>query len=114
MLHQRSGRISDGRTCALRWKATASGSDASARYDIYGYATRSMTTCYNRYDSTKAGEMCRVQYATGENPKPDPGPARQPGRRSLGAIPQRWLPAIMAKPVVPPFALLVRGFDFAA
>src|SRR6266704_3318454 len=114
MLHQRSGRISDGRTCALRWKATASGSDASARYDIYGYATTFMNNCYNRYDSTKAGEMCRVQYATGENPQPDPGPARQAGRRSLGAIAQRWLTAIIAMPIVLAFALLGGWFAFAA
>src|SRR5260370_36763039 len=65
-------------------------------------------------DSTKAGEMCRVQYATGENPQPDPGPARQTGRRSLGAIAQRWLTAIIAMPIVLAFALLGGWFAFAA
>src|SRR5258708_13521942 len=57
--------------------------------------------------------MCRVQYATGENPQPDPGPARQTGRRSLGAIAQRWLTAIVAMPIVLAFALLGRWFAFA-
>jgi len=58
--------------------------------------------------------MCRVQYATGENPQPDPGPARQTGRRSLGAIAQRWLTAIIAMPIVLAFALLGGWFAFAA
>ena len=64
-------------------------------------------------DSTKAGETCRVQYATGENPQPDPGPAQQTRRRSLGAIAQRWLTAIIAMPIVLALALLGGWIAFA-
>jgi phosphatidate cytidylyltransferase len=95
-----------------RWKATGSGSGASAKYDAYGHATLLMTTCYNIIDSTKAGETCRVQYATGENPQPDPGPARQARRRSLSALAQRWLTAIIAMPIVLAFTLLGGWFAF--